>query len=76
MGEIDIAKLRHGDKVHYQPGHYGADEFENGMVKEIRDTNMEGVWVVYDCAGNWDIFEGYTSALTSLRDLKLGWKHE
>ena len=72
---IDISKLKIGDKVHYQPKHYGDSEWENGMIKEIPDQTLNSVRVVYNCAGNWDNFKNYTSALTHLRDLKLGWKH-
>ena len=75
MSKLNIANLRIGDKVRYQPSHYNENEWENGMIKEIRDSNMEGVWVVYNCAGNWDRYTDYTSALTNLRDLKLGWIH-
>lgn len=71
---VDIAKLRIGDKVHYQPEHYGNDRWENGLVKEIRNSVTDSVWVVYNCAGNWDRYMDYTSAKTNLRDLKLGWK--
>ena len=69
---IDIAKLRVGDKVHYQPEHYGED-YENGIIKEIPEHNLDAVRVVYNCAGNWKKYKDYTSALTNLRDLKLGW---
>ena len=72
---IDIAKLHVGDKVHYQPEYYGNDKWENGRIKEIRDGKIDGVWVVYNCAGNWNRYQDYTSALTNLRDLKPGWKH-
>ena len=73
---IDIAKLKIGDKVCYQPEHYGDDEYENGIVKEIPDHTNRSIRVVYNCGGNWDRFKDYTSALTNLSDLKLGWKHE
>ncbi len=73
---IDIAKLRIGDKVHYQPEHFGPKEWENGVIKEIRPDRNDGVWVVYNCAGDWKNFADYTSALTNLRDLKMGWRHE
>ncbi len=72
---IDIAKLRIGDKVHYQPGHYEESYWENGIVKEIRENNLEGVWVVYNCNGEWRRYKDYTSALTMLIDLKLGWRY-
>lgn len=72
---IDISKLKIGDKVCYQPSYYGNDRWENGMVKEIRDNVLDYIWVVYNCNGEWDKFKDYTSALTNIRDLRLGWKH-
>jgi len=48
---IDITQLRVGDEVHYQPTHYGNERWENGLVKEIREDVVDGVWVVYNCAG-------------------------
>jgi hypothetical protein len=75
--EIDIAKLKIGEKVHYQPDHYkNEDKYVNGVVKEIPEHTNQSVRVVYNCAGDWDNFENYTSALTDLRDLKLGWRHD
>ncbi len=38
--------------------------------------NNSSIRVVYNCAGNWDKFKDYTSALTHIRDLTIGWKHE
>ena len=73
---IDISKLKVGDKVYYQPEHYGESDWENGMIKEIRENKMDGVWVVYNCDGNWKKYTDYTGALTNLRDLKIGWRHE
>ena len=66
---IDIAKLKVGDKVCYQPQHYGKDRWENGMIKEIPDFTVVSVRVVYNCAGEWNNFKNYTSALTNLKDL-------
>ncbi len=71
---IDIETLSVGMKVHYQPDHFEDDEWEDGIVKEIRDTNRTGVWVVYNCSGYWDNYRDYTGALTNLRDLKIGWR--
>jgi len=76
MSGIDVSKIRVGDKVHYQPEHYGDDEWENGMVKEVPDFSVDQLRVVYNCNGEWDRYEDYTSALTNIRDLKLGWRHE
>lgn len=74
--KIDIGKLKIGDKVSYQPEHYKADnKYENGKVKEIPDHTEDSIRVVYNCGGNWDNFKDYTSALTNIRDLTLGWKH-
>ncbi len=74
---LKICDLKVGDKVCYVPEHYlENNKFENGVVKEIpsfaADTNS--VRVVYNCAGNWDDYANYTSALTNLRDLVLGWR--
>lgn len=79
--QIDVAKLRVGDKVYYQPEYYGENKWENGIIKEIPEFKtmpehtVNSVRVVYNCAGNWDNYKDYTSALTNIRDLKLGWKH-
>lgn len=71
---VKIEDLHIGVRVHYQPSHYSPSEWENGIVKEIREGKIDGVWVVYNCKGNWDHYIDYTSALTSLQDLYLGWK--
>ena len=73
---IDISKISIGDKVHYQPSHYRKDKFENGMVKEVPNHTNSALRVVYNCAGDWDNFLDYTSALTDISDLRLGWKHK
>jgi len=72
----DQASLKIGQKVYYQPAHYNLDDWENGIIKEIPEHTFESVRVVYNCAGNWKNYADYTSALTNLRDLNLGWKHE
>ena len=72
----NIANLRIGQKVHYQPEHYGATRWENGIIKEIRENTLDSVWVVYNCNGEWERYKDYTSAKTNLRDLKLNWKFE
>ena len=66
---IDKDTLEVGQKVHYQPEHYG-DEFLNGIVKEINDA---GVWVAYSHDGNWDGYADYIAEMTALDSLKLGW---
>jgi len=76
MIKLDIASLRVGDKVHYQPPQYGNTKWENGMIKEIPTHTDESVRVVYNCNGEWYRYRDYTSALTNLSDLRLGWKHK
>ena len=63
-----MLNLKVGDKVCYIP------KGENGIVKEIPEHTTEAVRVVYHCAGNWDDYQNYTSALTNLDDLELGWQ--
>jgi hypothetical protein len=70
---IDIAKIKVGDKVHFI-GFEGSQP-ENGMVKEVMTDNLKAIRVVYNCAGNWENFKDYTSALTEVKYLHLGWKH-
>ena len=73
---INIADLKVGDKVYYQPDHYKEkDKWENGIVKEVPEWSTDSVRVVYNCGGDWKNFQKYTSALTHIRDLNLGWKH-
>jgi len=72
---IDIAKLKVGDKVYYKPDHYGDEKWENGIIKEIPEWSLDSIRVVYNCDGDWENYKEYTSALTNIRDLKLGWKH-
>lgn len=84
---VDIAKLKVGDKVYYQPEHYKnilvldntteetvTEKWENGLVKEIPDWSTDSVRVVYNCCGDWNNYKNYTSALTNVNDLYLGWK--
>ena len=77
MSKINIADLKIGQKVHYQPDHYiEEDKWENGVVKSIPEWTTDSAFVVYNCAGEWDNFKNYTAANTNIRDLKLGWRHE
>jgi hypothetical protein len=72
---LDIATLKIGQKVHYQPKHYKEDQWENGMIKEIPDHTNNAIRVVFHCNGDWNKFQDYTSQLTNLNDLKSGWRH-
>jgi len=74
---IDISKLKIGDKVCYQPAHYKEkSKWANGMIKEIPDHTNTAIRVVYNCASDWNNFMDYTSELTNIEDLTLGWKHD
>ncbi len=74
---IDISKVSIGQKVHYKPGYFLSDEFENGIIKEIPNHSTDSVRVVYHVPpGEWKNYKNYTSALTNVRDLYLGWKHK
>lgn len=70
---LEQKDLSVGQKVHYAPDH---GKIENGIIKEIPEHTQAEVRVVYNCGGNWDHYENYTSALTNLRDLRLGWSDE
>jgi hypothetical protein len=72
---INISKIKVGDKVCYQPDHYKTEnKYENGIVKEVPDWSTNSIRIVYNCAGDWNNYKDYTSALTNVRDLTLGWK--
>lgn len=66
-------KPKVGDKVTYIPGHCMP---ERGIVKEVREDVANAVWVVYNCAGNWENYQNYTGCKTNLRDLAPGWQGE
>jgi len=73
---IDISKVKVGDKVHYMPDYNIENNiYENGIVKEIPDNQLDSIRVVYNCAGDWKNYKNYTSAITDLRDLYIGWNH-
>lgn len=69
---IDVATIKIGDKVHYKPP-YG--RVENGIVKRVPEGQVGNVFVVYNCAGEWDNYQDYTAALTHVKDLYPGWCH-
>ena len=88
---IKQTDVKVGDKVSYVPtqykkaihifGNFGLvigskDRYENGIVKEIPTHTTDSVRVVYNCNNNWDHYQDYTSALTNVRDLELGWKQD
>ncbi len=72
---VRLEDLKVGDKVHYQPIHYlKEDKWENGIVKEIPEFSLSSVRVVYNCLGDWQNYQDYTSALTDVLDLNIGWR--
>ena len=80
---LTLDQLSVGMKVHYQPDHYKEnDYYENGIIKEIpnfaSDPNSSvgnnSVRVVYNCNSDWKHYNNYTSALTNIYDLKIGWR--
>lgn len=63
-----------GQTVHYQPEHYKNEgRWENGIVKSVAQNG--GVFIVYNCGGNWDEYMNYTAVNTNPGDLKPGWKY-
>lgn len=72
---IDISTIKKGDKVYYQPKHYKPDgEFENGIIKEVPDNSLQYVRIVFNSNNDWENYNKYTSHLTDVDDLYLGWK--
>lgn len=76
-----IQNLKVGDKVHYQPSYYKKEQWENGIVKSIPEKSLisgeiTSVFVVYNCADDWDNYKNYTGQSTKLNDLHPGWRHE
>lgn len=74
---VRMMDLKVGDKVHYQPSYYLAeDKWQNGIVKEIPEFTISSVRVVFHCDGDWDNYDDYTSQLTDVKDLNMGWREE
>lgn len=56
-----------GQKVYYASSH---GRKENGIVKSITE---HGIFVVYNCGGDWANYRDYTAANTNVCDLRSGW---
>lgn len=65
----DINTFKVGEHVHYVPV---VGKKENGIVKSLCEDH-EYVFVVYNCAGEWDRYHEYTAARTNVNDLHIGW---
>lgn len=63
---MKIEELFVGQFVHFQ----GRNKKDNGRVKSMTE---HGVFVVYNCASDWDHYEDYTGANTNPDDLREGW---
>lgn len=59
-----------GDKVTYVPLH---GEPEHGIVKVINEDIPDHVFVVFNCAGQWENYEHYTSQQVDTVFLIHGW---
>lgn len=58
-----------GDKVAYIK--YDGSH-ENGIVKSFGKDDI--VFVVYNCAGEWEHYQDYTAASTDIRYIVMGWR--
>lgn len=63
-----LLQLKKGEKVTYSDGY----KTEKGIVKEIKPDGRK-MFVVYHCGDDWDHYEDYTSALTDLSMINVGW---
>jgi hypothetical protein len=66
-------KFKIGDHVRFIKKSDGKSV--NGRVKAVHNI-QKYVYVVFNCGGNWDHFMSYTSELTNIDDLELGWKRK
>jgi len=62
--------LHEGSRVNYTP-YEGAAPY-NGIVKRHSD-DIDKVFVVYHCGGDWENYKDYTAALSPVSNLELGW---
>ena len=69
--EAKAVFLTVGTKVTYYPKN-GIKE--HGVVKEVPHPYKGEVRVVYKCNNDWENYKNYTSALTRITDLKIGWQ--
>ena len=67
--EMENTSMKIGDKVAYiKPD----GSYENGIVKSFGMN--EGVFVVFNCAGEWDSYQDYTAARCYRNQLVKGWR--
>ena len=72
---MELDAFAPGAKVMYAPEHAGCDmsKWEKGIVKAY-GPEASKYFVVYNCGGDWDNYKNFTAALTSVSDLRLGWR--
>lgn len=69
--------MKVGNKVHYTPFKGCNPQYiENGIVSDIPRHTDDALRVVYHCADDWENYQKYTSQLTSILQLTLGWKED
>lgn len=72
-----ILKLKPGDKVSYIPCEDCVpSQYEKGVVKIPCKRGENQIRVVYHCNNEWAAYEEYTSQLTPISRIKIGWPNE
>jgi hypothetical protein len=63
--------MNEGDTVTYTPFN-GADKSkeQQGIVKTIDER---GIFVVFNCGGNWEHYQDYTAQKCNRSQLRLNW---
>ena len=68
---ITHLNLNIGQKVHYTTA---SGKHYNGIIKGfVQNRIITEVFVVYDCAGNWDAYKDYIGVRTNIKELNPGW---
>jgi len=62
-------ELTIGTKVHYTAPH---GEKQNGVIKSHSD-DLTTVFVVFNCANDWENYQDYTGQSTKILALNPGW---
>jgi hypothetical protein len=69
---LRMQDLKIGDKVRFVGvGDMGKINNEKGIVEGLIGSTR--VYVVYNCNKDWENYSDYSSQITSLEDLRLGW---
>lgn len=69
------SRLWVGAKVTYKPTDIVNCESENGIVKSIPDKGAF-VFVVFNCANDWNNYQNYTGRSISVQHLRPGWNYK